>query len=208
MHLRGEAPAAGKNYSKNGSAQRSPRDLYQTPYSMTRALLGLPEMARTRLPILEPASGHCAIVRVLRDSGLGDGLLHYDLSGGVDFMAETRRFPTIITNPPFRQSLEFIKKCKEVATDTFALLLDLEYLHGAERYREVFSVVDHWPLVSVNVFIRRPMLAEGLRLDGLYETGMTTYAWYIWKRSWRARRSEPVIRWIDNDGCVVRKGRS
>lgn len=204
MHLRSETPAAGKNYSKNGNAQRSPRDLYQTPYSMTRALLGLPEMERARGPILEPAAGGGAIMQVLQEKVPTFRIVGYDIAMGRDFLRETRRFPTIITNPPFRQSLEFIRKCKEVATDTFALLLDLEYLHGAERYREVFSVADRWPLVSVNVFIRRPMLAERLRPDGLYETGMTTYAWYIWRRSWRARRSEPVIRWIDNDEFVLR----
>ncbi len=202
----------GKNYSKNNTGGRSPRDFYQTPRSMTDALFDLPDMKYIKTPILEPAVGKGAIVHAIMPflAHLND-IVAYDLQPGVgfdgprDFLKETRKFPTIITNPPFSLALEFIKKSKEVATHTFALLMDLEYLHGSQRFREVYSVCDHWPLSSVNVFVRRPMLLPTLRKDGFYNTGMTTYAWYIWSHSFHTQRSAPIIRWIDNDAFVLRK---
>ena len=51
-------------------------------------------------------------------------------------------------------------------------------------------------------FCRYPMLGEKLREDGKYNTGMMVYAWYVWDKEYSG---EPVIRWIDNDGDVLRK---
>ncbi|MDD5305132.1 MAG: hypothetical protein PHS14_18695, partial [Elusimicrobia bacterium] len=122
-----------------------------------------------------------------------------------DFLEETRRFPTIITNPPFSLSTAFILKCKEVATHRFSLLMPIDYLHGLERFRRIFSARDHWKLSSLHIYVRRAMLSGSVRADGRYRTGMITWAWYTWTRrpAWQRSRA-PSIYWIDNDEYVVR----
>ncbi|MDD5303094.1 MAG: hypothetical protein PHS14_08280, partial [Elusimicrobia bacterium] len=110
-----------KNFSRNNLGQRQAGDFYQTPPTMARQFLAA--LPVRRLPILEPAAGDGELVRELfRTCGI-DNVEFYDISGGSDFLEETRRFPTIITNPPFSLSTAFILKCKEVATHRFSLLM-------------------------------------------------------------------------------------
>jgi len=52
------------------------------------------------------------------------------------------------------------------------------------------------------VFSRYPLLGEKLREDGKVNTGMQTYAWYIWDNNYSG---EPVIRWIDLNPWIIRK---
>jgi hypothetical protein len=193
----------GKNYSKN-NGKRSPRDFYQTPFSMTKQFLDL-GIAISKDKVWEPSCGKGAIVSVMRDAG--HEVYFSDINMGFDFlsMQPPMEVKTIITNPPFLKSIEFIKRCKEIATERFVLLMDLEYLHGAQRFYEIYNVTSQWVLSSVNIFIRRPMLTRTTRKDGKYKTGMTTYAWYVWTKIVFPERSEPKIRWIDNNQYVLRR---
>jgi hypothetical protein len=195
---------SGKNFSRNTNASRDPRDFYQTPYSMTDQLLDRLESdegfgASEHFPILEPACGDNAIVRRLAPRFGGISVIARDLSIGWDFLRESRTFPTIITNPPYSIAEAFIDQCKRVAVLQFALLLPLDYVHGKDRYHRFYEKQDGIPLRSIYVFTRRPLLSETIREDGTYPTGMMTYAWFYWKRSYRG---EPVMRWIDNNAFV------
>lgn len=185
----------GKNFSCNNLGQRKKSDFYETPYSMTEQLLReyiFPE------PILEPAKGNGAIVKVLSDKGyLCEA---YDVE--VDFLKETGKFPSIITNPPYSLAYEFILKAKEVAQEFFAFLLPLSYLHGQKRYNTIWQD-EEFPLSDVCVFTRYPMLGEPLREDGKYHTGMMVYAWFIWHKG---HYGPPNINWIDNNSYVIGKG--
>jgi len=191
-----------KNFSRNNLGQRRAGDFYQTPPSMTRQFLeALPVR---QFPILEPAAGAGAMVKALAGEYSADRVDAYDIMGGRDFLDESRSFPTIITNPPFSLSTEFIIKCKMVATSRFSLLMPIDYLHGLERYRSIYSARDSWALAYVHIYTRRAMLAETVRDDDRYKTGMITWAWYTWTRRlpWSI---EPRIRWIDNDAYVYRE---
>lgn len=188
-----------KNFSRNNVGQRRAGDFYQTPPSMTRQFLD--ELPVVAFPVLEPARGAGAIERVLRSEYPGEKVEAYDIAEGADFLDEKRQFPEIITNPPFSLSLEFILKCKEVATSRFSLLMPIDYLHGIERYRRVFSVKDGWRLSWIHVYTRRAMMSDTVREDGRYETGMITWAWYTWLHF---GIEDPRIQWIDNDEYVVR----
>lgn len=194
-----------KNFSRNNLGQRKANDFYQTPLSMTERLLELMPLEAADFPVMEPACGGGAIVQVLERHYPGARIMAYDIKDGGDFLLEDRRAETIITNPPFSLALDFMKKCKEVARRRFALLLPIDYLHGSARFREVFDVVDDWPLVSFNVFVRRAMLEDGVRADGKYHTGMITWAWYVWEHRDVPTRSAPIIRWLDNDADVIRR---
>ena len=77
---------------------------------------------------------------------------------------------------------------------SYDLLLD-----GKERLDKIYS---REILEKIYVFTRYPLLSRDIRADGKYETGMMVYAWYIFNTAYEG---EPVIRWLDNDGDVVRK---
>lgn len=191
-----------KNFSRNNLGQRRAGDFYQTPPSMTRQFLeALPVRS---FPVLEPAAGTGAMKRSLIEKYGRSCVEAYDIMDGRDFLDESRSYPTIITNPPFSLSLEFIIKCKMVATSRFSLLMPIDYLHGLERYRSIYSVRDTWALSFVHIYTRRAMLTETVREDDRYRTGMITWAWYTWtkRRPWSG---EPRIRWIDNDAYVYRE---
>lgn len=182
----------GKNFSANNLGQRRAADVYETPFSLTEQLL---ERDRFMGTVLEPACGNGAIVKVLQDAGLC--VFAYDAE--TDFLRESRRFDNIITNPPYSLSLEFIFRAKTVARRKIAFLLPLAYLHGKDRYDRVYSDQE-FPLATVHVFTRYPMLGDPLRPDGKYRTGMMVYAWFVWDRS---HSGPPIIAWIDNHRFVL-----
>ena len=189
----------GKNFSGNTNKSRSKGDFYQTPYSITRRLL---EVEKFSGRILEPACGAGAITSVLKEAGYDD-VTAYDkeeLFGGKDFLAETRKFDAIVTNPPFSLAKEFILKACEIAP-RFAFLLPLNYLHGKKRLDEIYS---REILEKIYVFARYPLLSANIRPDGKYETGMMVYAWYVFDTR---NKGAPTIHWIDNSEDVVRKSK-
>ena len=163
---------AWTNAKQMSDKPRKAQDLYETPYSMTRDLL---ERESFPGPVLEPAKGGGAIVRVLEN--WGQEVVAYDLE--TNFLLEAGEYPSIITNPPYTYANEFIYKCKKVATKKFALLLPLQYLNGKKRYATVFTDTE-FPLGRVYVYTTQAMLGEPLREDGTYGRGMMIYAWYVW----------------------------
>jgi hypothetical protein len=185
----------GKNFSCTNRGQRKANDFYETPFSLTRQFLelGLLDPAASTL---EPASGAGAIVRILQEQGFSK-ISAYDAE--TDFLKETTKYSQIITNPPFSLTQEFIMKAKQVATQRFALLLPLNYLHGKTRYEKIFRD-STFPLASVNVFIRYPFFGDALRADGKYKTGMMVCAWYVWDIS---HYGSAKIGWIDNTKYVL-----
>ena len=182
----------GKNFSANNvSGKRKESDFYETPYSLTRLFLEANNIIGT---VLEPACGNGAIVKVLREFGVEPKAYDKD----VDFLTETSTYDWIVTNPPFSLAMEFINKAKQVSNN-FAFLLPLSYLHGKQRLDGVYSD-KIFPLSSVFVFSRYPMLGDPLREDGKHRTGMMVYAWFVWRKGYTG---EPVIKWLDNHPFVI-----
>lgn len=185
----------GKNFSCNNTGKRHKSDFYQTPYCLTDLLLTKEELVGN---VLEPACGYKAIV-----DRLPYCTEFYDKE--YDFFSEHRHnyFDTIITNPPFSLAKEFIIKAKEIAKEKIMFLLPLSYLHGVERYRDIWQD-KHFPLRSVYVFTRYPMLEETIRQDGKHKTGMMVYAWFVWDKHYFGK---PQIEWLDNNDFVLTKGK-
>lgn len=193
----------GKNFSCNNSTgKRRKSDFYETPYSMTRHILN-------RLPIdknetvLEPSCGNGAISKVLKEFGIKK-VIENDISRGQDFLEyDGQKVDWIVTNPPFSLTQEFIKKGKEIS-DNILLLLPLSYLHGKQRYDEIYTDEDY-KLKGVYIFTRYPLLGDELRPDGKYKTGMMVYAWFHFKRGYGG---ESTIQWIDNNSDILKKSDS
>ena len=187
----------GKNFSRNNTGKRRKSDFYETPYSMTRHLFSVEKFDRGGT-CLEPACGNLAIVQILFEHF--DNVRFYDIEK--DFLTETQSFDYVITNPPYSLAFEFIQKAKQVC-NKFAFLLPLSYLHGKKRYDYVYQD-QKFPLKSVSVFTRYPLLGEPLREDGKYNTGMMVYAWYVWDKEYKG---EPTIKWIDNNEDILKRGK-
>jgi hypothetical protein len=187
----------GKNFSANNSTgKRRKSDFYETPYSITSHLLEVEDFNKS-LTVCEPACGGGAIVKMLEKKW--DNVVAYDIEK--NFLWETKNYDYIITNPPFSLAYEFVQKAKQIATEKFAFLLPLSYLHGKKRYDNIYMDKEYG-LKKVYVFTRYPMLGESLREDGKYNTGMMVYAWYIFENHYSGL---PVIDWIDNNGDVLSK---
>lgn len=180
---------AGKNFSTNNTGKRRESDFYETPYSLTWLLL---ENETLEGSILEPACGKGAISNIV-------GGTAYDRE--MDFLEETRLFDTVITNPPYSLSQQFILKAKEIAQKKIVFLLPLSYLHGKKRYDQIWNDKS-FPLARIYVFTRYPLLGEPLREDGRHNTGMMVYAWYVWEKG---NKGEPTIKWLDNDKYIMSK---
>jgi hypothetical protein len=166
-----------KRLFQNPPELRRPHDYYPTPPHATESLL---PRERFSAFVLEPACGDGAIVRVLREHGYK--VAASDLLDGEDFFARTEKVANIVTNPPHRHSLAFILHAKKLATDKIAMLLPVEFLHGATRY-ELFQD-RHIPLKVVYVFSSRLCFGS--------ETHATLgHAWYVWDRRYGG---EPRLR--------------
>ena len=192
-------PTKGKNFSANNvTGKRKESDFYPTPYCLTRLLL---QRIRLRGPrIFEPACGNGAITHVLDEFVYN--YYYSDLSTGIDFLKESRHFDTIITNPPYSLSDEFIAKAKELS-DNFYFLLPLSYLHGKARYDNVYCDAAY-PLKTVYIFTRYPMFESELRADGKHRTGMMVFAWFHFERQPPGVAvTPPTIEWLDNHPYVI-----
>lgn len=155
----------GKNFSCNNTGKRKKSDFYETPYSMTEQLL---EREKLEGLILEPARGNGAITKIIKKYYSNKNLIEYDLE--INFLNETNKYNTIITNPPFTLAFDFILKAKVITTNKIILLLPLSYLHGKKRFDNIYSDKS-FPLSHIYVFTRYPLLGEKLRKDGKYKIG-------------------------------------
>lgn len=194
----------GKNYSRNNaSGKRKASDFYETHYPLTREFLTatnsewMPDKV-----VSDPCAGNGAITKILDEYGFKNIISHDILTDRVDFLQDTTIVDYVISNPPYSLANEFILHAKEVVRDKFAFLLPLTYLQGSYRYNNIW-MDRNFPLASIWVFNRFPMLGVPLREDGLFPTGMQAMAWFLWERTYTG---EPTIHWLDIDKYILKKG--
>lgn len=192
----------GKNYSRGNSDKRKESDFYPTPYSLTREFLKADTDWVKDAKISDSSCGDGAIVKVLEEFGFTNIYAKDFVKDGVDFLQDDTTVMYSIQNPPYSLANEFILHAKKVVLNKFAMLLPLTYLQGSFRYNNIW-MDKKFPLESVYVFNRFPMLGDALREDGKFSTGMQALCWMVWSRN---ANSEPIIRWIDVDKYVLKKG--
>lgn len=172
------------------TGKRESNDFYPTPPEATEALLRAESFNGA---IWEPACGDGAISEVLRAAGYrvasSDLVARGYGTPGVDFLLEWEpRAPNIITNPPFKLAVPFVRKALDLTTGKVAMLLKIAFLEGVER-AELFA---NSPLARVHVFSRRVTFKNTARAD-VNGSGMMAFAWFVWDH---AHEGPPTLGWL------------
>lgn len=142
-----------------------------------------------------PAAGHLS--RVLEAHGYdvrSTDLIYrgYGEAETIDFLKAEGGFDgDIITNPPYKYALEFVKKALQMVGTgrKVAMFLKLTFLEG--RGRKQFFLEN--PPKTVYVSSSRLICA----VNGNFKTitsSAVAYAWFVWEKGFAG---EPVIRWIN-----------
>lgn len=159
---------------------REKDDFYPTPPEATNALLDREQFDG---PIWEPACGDGAISEVLKSRGYHvQSTDLVDRGYGwprVDFLMEyTPLAPNIVTNPPYKNTAEFMKHALNLASGKVAFLLRLACLEGVERG----EIYDARPPARIWVFRKRLVIwRNGIATSD--SGGMIAMAWFVWDRS-------------------------
>jgi len=169
------------------SANREKNDFYATPEESTEKLL---RVTSFRGNIYEPCCGQGHISKVLIKHGYK--VFSSDLvdrgygTPRVDFLMETQKYDNVVTNPPFKNALEFAEKALELSRYKVALLLKLSFLEGVAR-RNFFR---SYPPEKVWVFSQRQALMKN---GEPHSGGMLALAWFIWSKD---NIESPTIGWV------------
>jgi hypothetical protein len=169
------------------SANREKNDFYATPQESTEKLLNF---VTFRGNIYEPCCGQGHISKVLIKHGYK--VFSSDLvdrgygTPRVDFLMETQKHDNIVTNPPFKNALEFAERALELSRYKVALLLKLSFLEGVAR-RNFFK---SYPPEKVWVFSQRQALMKN---GEPHSGGMLALAWFVWSKG---NIESPTIGWV------------
>jgi hypothetical protein len=156
-------------------------DLYQTPPVAVQALLKVEQLPHC---IWEPACGHNAITRVLRDRGhlvIASDVHDY---GGLDFVGDflaAAKMPAgaeaIVTNPPFNIVEPFVERALQLCP-LVIMLLRLAFLKSDRRC----GILENRGLARIHVFRKRlPMMHRDQWAGKKANSGMA-FAWFLWNR--------------------------
>lgn len=144
--------------------------------------------------ILEPSCGEGHISKVLTKNGYD--VISYDLIdrgfGGVKDLFDIEKFDgDIITNPPYKIALDFVKHSLEVIPrgNKVAMFLKIQFLESKSR-RAFF---DEFPPKKVYVASSRLICAMNGDFDK-YKSSAACYAWFVWEKGYTGK---PEIDWIN-----------
>lgn len=118
----------------------------------------------------------------LVDRGAGD-------AHGLDFLAPDYPFTSdaVITNPPYRHTVDFIHRALSIARVGVAVLVPLPTLCSQKRFHLFMGT----PVHSVVVLSKRPSMppgGQGIKATG----GKEDYCWIIWRHGYEGA---PCIHW-------------
>jgi predicted RNA methylase len=191
-----------------GPSERSPTDLYPTPYPSTQSLVNfLTDKGYRPKSILEPCAGLGHISKVLKDNYPNITITSKDkyeykdfekkasILSGIDFIEDSYEDTSIdwvITNPPFDSKvlLPIIKKALNIADTGVAMFLKGTFLETKNRM-QFFK--ENRQLKYVLIFANRQPLYKNGIVTGASNAIM--YCWFIWDKNYNGL---PTIDWIDN----------
>lgn len=181
--------------SSHSNSEREENDYYATPDIATIALIENESFVKN---IFEPCCGEGHISKVLNEK-FGFIVKSQDLINrgfgdhGIDFLNyESKWSGDIITNPPYKYSLEFLEKSLSLINEgsKIAFLLRIQFLEGKKR-RKFF---DKNPIKKVLVFSSRIICEKNgnfTKSKGL--GGATCFAWFIWEKGYSGKTTIDFI---------------
>lgn len=180
-----------RNYAQ---MERDPNDYYATEPKALELLLDEETFSNN---VWECACGEGHLSQVLVDRGFN--VRSTDLidrgygEGGIDFLWCQEPFDgDIITNPPYKFALEFVKHALDLITEGHkaAFFLKIQFLEGKAR-RKFFDVC---PPRKIYVSTGRLHCA----INGNWDIGMrnnaASYAWFIWEKG---NTEAPIVKWFN-----------
>jgi len=194
----------GKNYRAidKKKENENPDLFFPTYHALTRLLLDNLKFNKNDR-FLEPCAGAGDITKILREYNYNTiceidikprrkGILKCDFLK--DYCLKT---DNIVTNPPFKLSVEFFKKSCEIAIKNICMIWPLDYLHGVERYDVIYeNGCNGFYLKTCYVLVRRPLFDAKWRPDGLMPTGATSFAWFHFQKNYNG---DMVIKHLHNN---------
>jgi hypothetical protein len=189
----GKKKARLRIQSKHSNADRD-LDAYFTP---AEAVIAVMALERARLPrvIFDPCAGDGAFTRLMAEHGYethANDIRDYGLAGCTigDYLAmpPIPGVEGVVTNPPFRWALEFLRKAV-AETSYVGALLRANFLIEAAGRDAFFA--EHPPARVYYSSQRLPMMHR-YGWTGNRSTSNTPYAFAVWDR--RANHVEPPQR--------------
>tara|TARA_R110002153_G_C13061078_1_gene472154 strand:+ start:99 stop:659 length:561 start_codon:yes stop_codon:yes gene_type:complete len=173
-------------YNKQGDREKD--DFYATPVEATVSLLKAEKFEGS---IYEPCCGEGHISKVLEAHGYqvkSSDLI--DRGYGKprqDFLFERQQHANIVTNPPYKNALDFVEQAVELSNLKCALLLKLSFLEGQKR--KLFF--EARPPSRIHVFSQRQSLMKN---GDAYKGGMMALAWFLWDKE--DKSGEAKVKWL------------
>lgn len=179
---------AASNHSKG---EREVNDYYATEPKAVELLLQKEKFSSI---ILEPSCGEGHISRVLLDNGYAvksSDLIDRGFGEVKDFFEVDEFCGDIITNPPYKVALDFVKHSLDIIPEgnKVAMFLKLQFLEGKAR-REFYK---ENPPKKIYVASGRLNCAKNGKFEE-FKSSAVAYAWFVWEKGYQG---SPEIDWIN-----------
>lgn len=182
--------------SNHSSTDRESNDFYATePRAVEKFLFALErDGVQMSCPIWEPACGQGHISEVLDAAGYevrSTDLVDRGYGSVLNFLECNQLWQgTILTNPPFKLSSEFIRKALSLVGvgQRVIFFQRLNFLESAKR----FALFQEFPIRYVYVHASRVGTAMGGDFEKYHAKSMA-YAWYVWEKGYQG---DTIMRWI------------
>lgn len=159
--------------------KRHPIDLYPSPDGVIAPLLNIVGLPRG--VVWECAAGMGALTKQLRSAGCS--VVETDILSGVDFLEQSTMpagISTILTNPPYKLSGEFVQHALDLRCDQVVMLLPFKWMGGAGPR---WKLTQH---ISICILMGRlKMLPLGAIDKG--HGGTVDFAWFVFRQQRSSR---------------------
>lgn len=177
--------------SSHGVGERQENDYYATEPKAVELLL---EKEKFSSNLLEPSCGEGHISKVLSEHGYNvtsSDLISRGFGNTQDFFDYKYFNGDIITNPPYKVALDFVKHSLKIIPDgnKVAMFLKLQFLEGKAR-KEFYKTNPH---KKIYVASGRLNCAKNGEFEK-YPSSAAAYAWFIWEKGYTGK---PEIDWIN-----------
>lgn len=177
--------------SNHSSLTREVNDYYATDPKAVELLL---EKEKFSINLLEPSCGEGHISKALSEHGYNvtsSDLISRGFGNTQDFFDYKYFNGNIITNPPYKVALDFVKHSLEIIPDgnKVAMFLKIQFLES--KSRRIFF--DEFPPKKIYVASSRLICAMNGEFDK-YKSSAACYAWFVWEKGYTGK---PEIDWIN-----------